>query len=81
MNFAERQEALVAKALGSLAYESIFIMPTSSEHWTRISVQDADLTLEEVSKLLGKKFTVRNDYVDPRTFWACDNKIAKEMTR
>jgi hypothetical protein len=81
MNAAARQEASVAKALGSLAYESIFIQPTSSEHWTRISAQDRDFTLEEISKLLGKKFTVRNDYVDSRTFWACDNKIAKEVTR
>ena len=61
MNQAEKLENAVAKALGNLAYNDVFIYPTSSEMFVRIELH-ADS--KEVATLrLSKKFILTADTV------------------
>ncbi|CAB4152836.1 hypothetical protein UFOVP609_30 [uncultured Caudovirales phage] len=77
MNAAAKQEASVAEALGSLAYESVFIYGTGNENWTRIQIRDNYLGLDDVAMFFGNDFTIAKDDRDARSLLIRNNKIAK----
>lgn len=69
MNKAEKLENAVAKTLGAMAYETVYIHPTSSERFVEIILQgELASNPESVTKLFGKKFTVTASTYDPRSF-------------
>lgn len=74
-NTAEKQTDSVAKVLGDLAYENVFVYETSHELWTRIVMQDETLTREELAKMFSPKFTVENDDTDIRSLYISNTKI------
>jgi hypothetical protein len=75
-NVAEKQLDSVEKVLGELAYEEVFIYPTPSELWTRLSVRlFADR--EAIISKFETGFTVQRDKHDPRTFYVMNNKLSK----
>jgi hypothetical protein len=58
MNMAEQQESSVAKALGALAYDSVFIYQTDNEQWTRIQIVDDALLNADIAGFFGCDFSV-----------------------
>jgi hypothetical protein len=76
MNMADKQEALVAKTLGTLAYESVFIYQTDNEQWTRIYIFDDALLSADISGYFGSDFSVAIT-TDIRSLLIRNNKILK----
>ena len=56
MNTAAKQVKAVEKALGALAYEEVFIYPTSNENWIRLWIAEPEITMPELRAILGNKF-------------------------
>jgi hypothetical protein len=79
MNTAAKQEASVAKALGSLAYESVFIYPTSNELWTRVQIQNNHITTYDLAQFFSPvDFSIKNDDEDlAGSLLVRNNKLAK----
>lgn len=76
-NIAEKQEASVAEALGSLAYEAVFIYGTGNENWTRIQIRDNYLGIDDVAMFFGPDFTIAKDERDARSLLIRNDRIAK----
>jgi hypothetical protein len=77
MNMAEKQEASVAKTLGALAYESVFIYETDNETWTRVQITNEFFTRGVIAALFGPEFTVVQDARDDRGLLIRNNKLLK----
>ena len=56
MNTAAKQLKAVEKALGALAYEDVFIYPTSNENWIELRIAEPEITMPELRAMLGNKF-------------------------
>jgi len=76
VNMADKQEVSVAKALGALAYESVFIYHTDNEQWTRIQIVDDALLNADIAGYFGCDFSVAIT-TDIRSLLIRNNKILK----
>ena len=78
MNQADKQEEAVAKALGPLAYEKVFIYQTDTENFTQVYIDDEALLSGEVANLFGKDFLVKKSNCDDRSLFITNLKISQE---